>query len=173
MQGSPERTERLAYSLSEQISNKLSKKIDPILIGKKERYTMYKIDYVIVVSHGMGMPSISILLNELAQIMEISGIKDTVKWIRLGTCGGLGVEPGSMIISSGSVNGELLPVYKTYILGKEIEYESKANNELIEELITFGNKNNFNFITGITMSCHGFYEEQARTDGYFHEYNKI
>lgn len=182
MQGSVDRTSRLAETLSEVISKKLSKEIKAELIGKTERFTMYlistiillyiryKISHIIAVSHGMGMPSMSILLNELAQVMELVDIKDTVKWIRLGTSGGVGVEPGAMIISTGSVNGELLPVYKTYVLGKEIEYPSVSNKEFVEELIEFGKKNNFNFVSGITMSCHGFYEEQARTDGFFHEY---
>lgn len=121
----------------------------------------------------MGMASISILLNELAQVMELVGIKDTVRWIRLGTSGGIGVQPGSMILSTGAVNGELLPVYKTYILGKEVEYPSVANKEFVEELMNFGKNNSFNFVSGITMSCNGFYEEQARTDGFFHEYITI
>lgn len=178
MQGAPDRATRLATSLAEGISKKLSKEVKPELIGKTERFTMYfnkytyryKINHVISVSHGMGIPSMSILLNELAQVMELVGIKDTVRWIRLGTSGGIGVEPGSMILTTGSVSGELLPVYKTYILGKEVEYPSVANKEFVDELIKFGKENNFNFVTGITMSCHGFYEEEARTDGFFHEY---
>ncbi len=39
--------------------------------------------------HGMGVPSISILLHELAKMLNHAGATD-VRFIRLGTSGGLG-----------------------------------------------------------------------------------
>jgi uridine phosphorylase len=38
--------------------------------GKTDRYTWFKVGPVIVSSHGMGMPSISILLHEVAKLLK-------------------------------------------------------------------------------------------------------
>jgi uridine phosphorylase len=58
-------------------------------IGKTERYSLFKAGPVVSVSHGMGGPSISILLHELFKLMKYAGAKDYC-FIRVGTCGGVG-----------------------------------------------------------------------------------
>jgi uridine phosphorylase len=54
---------------------------------------------VLCASHGIGQPSISILLHELVKLARYARMDDPV-FFRLGTCGGLGVEPGTVIITS-------------------------------------------------------------------------
>lgn len=66
-------------------------------IGCKKRYVLYKVGPVLCCSHGMGGPSISILLHEIAKLLRYAEA-DAV-WIRMGTCGGVGVEAGSVVIS--------------------------------------------------------------------------
>lgn len=58
----------------------------------------------------MGQPSISILLHELIKLMFHAGVKDPI-FFRLGTCGGLGVEPGTVVITTEPLNGMLEPVH--------------------------------------------------------------
>lgn len=58
-------------------------------IGKTERYSLFKAGPVVSVSHGMGGPSISILLHELFKLMKYAAAKDYC-FIRVGTCGGVG-----------------------------------------------------------------------------------
>jgi len=41
----------------------------------------------------MGAPSLSILLHELAKLLHHAKAKDVI-FMRMGTCGGLGLEPG-------------------------------------------------------------------------------
>lgn len=65
----------------------------------------------------MGCPSLSIMLNETIKLLHYAGAKD-VTFIRLGTCGGIGVGPGTVIISTGALNGALQPVHSQYIGGK-------------------------------------------------------
>lgn len=60
--------------------------------------------------HGMGMPSISILLHELIKLMYHAGVQDPI-FFRLGTCGGLGLEPGTVVVSTEALNGLLEPVH--------------------------------------------------------------
>lgn len=54
------------------------------------------------------MPSMGILLHELIKLMFHAKVKDPV-FIRLGTCGGIGIEPGTVVISQESVDGMLNP----------------------------------------------------------------
>lgn len=53
------------------------------------RYSMYKIGPVICVNHGMGSPSLSILLHELFKLLYYAKATN-VTIIRMGTCGCLG-----------------------------------------------------------------------------------
>ena len=65
----------------------------------------------------MGMPSLSILMNELAKLLYYAEALDNAVFIRLGTCGGVGVEPGTAVITTSAVNGELEPYYCLPICG--------------------------------------------------------
>lgn len=52
----------------------------------------------------MGVPSIGILLHEMIKLMYHAKVKDPV-FFRIGTCGGLGLEPGTVVISDDAVDG--------------------------------------------------------------------
>ncbi len=60
---------------------------------------MYKVGPVLVASHGMGQPSISILLHELVKLARYAKMDNPI-FFRLGTSGGLGVLPGTVVIAS-------------------------------------------------------------------------
>ena len=60
------------------------------------------------VSHGMGVPSLSIMLHEVIKLLSYAGAKDPVI-IRIGTSGGIGIAPGTVVVSNGAVNGLLKP----------------------------------------------------------------
>ena len=63
-----------------------------------------------VCSHGMGGPSISILLNEIAKLLIYA--KADAIWIRVGTSGGVGLEAGSIAITLESLNPTLEPYHE-------------------------------------------------------------
>ena len=54
-----------------------------------DRYSMYKVGPVLFVNHGIGCPSLSILLHELLKLLLYAECKD-VEFFRIGTCGGIG-----------------------------------------------------------------------------------
>lgn len=60
------------------------------------------------VSHGMGIPSISILLHEVTKLMHHARARGFC-YLRVGTCGGLGVDPGTVVISDKCVNEKVGP----------------------------------------------------------------
>lgn len=51
----------------------------------------------------MGVPSISILLHEMIKLMFHAKAKDPI-FFRIGTCGGIGVEGGTVVISEDAVD---------------------------------------------------------------------
>merc|ERR1712037_375611 len=64
--------------------------------GKTERFTMFKVGPIISASHGIGMPSMRVLLHEMAKLMRYAGAHDVI-FIRVGTSGGIGSDPGTII----------------------------------------------------------------------------
>lgn len=59
----------------------------------------------------MGIPSISILLHEVIKLMYHAKVRDPV-FFRIGTCGGIGIEGGTVVISDGAVDGMLNDYYE-------------------------------------------------------------
>ena len=78
----------------------------------------YKVGYILCVSHGMCMPSLSILLHEMYKLLYYAGCLSKCTILRSGTCGGVGVEPGTVAITTGGVDPSLHPFYTQSTLGK-------------------------------------------------------
>jgi len=128
------------------------------------RYSMFKVGPCISISHGMGMASLSILLHEIFKLLAFAGCKN-VRFIRIGTSGGLGLKPGTTVITKQPYSGLLQPFFTQIALGKEIRYESKFDEELSSELFETSKILKISALIGNTMSCNDFYEEQGRVDG--------
>ena len=58
--------------------------------------------------HGMGIPSVGILLHEVIKLMYHARARDPI-FLRMGTCGGIGVEGGTVVISEEAVDGLMRP----------------------------------------------------------------
>nr|VZI19186.1 unnamed protein product [Spirometra erinaceieuropaei] len=123
--------------------------------------------------HGMGIPSISILLHEMAKLLWHAGCKD-VAFIRLGTCGGLGLEPGSVVVTTDCVDCCFDNFLQLKILGKSVQRPAKLDCQLVQELIDTSKTiaHDYTVIAGRTMCANDFYEEQGRLDGAICEYSE-
>ena len=73
-----------------------------------ENTSFHQVGPVLSVSHGMGVPSLSIMLHEVIKLLSYAGAKDPVI-IRIGTSGGIGIAPGTVVVSNGALNGLLKP----------------------------------------------------------------
>jgi uridine phosphorylase len=82
-----------------------------------DRYAVYKIGPVLSISHGMGVPSVSIMLHELIKLLHHAQATD-VTLFRLGTSGGLGLQPGTVVLSTEAVDELLRPYLALPVLGK-------------------------------------------------------
>ncbi|MBU1486458.1 uridine phosphorylase [bacterium] len=105
---------------------------------------------ILVTSTGIGGPSTSIAVDELAQL----GL-----WtlIRLGTTGAIqkDIRIGDVVITSGSVR---LDGASTHYA--PLEYPAVANYEIINALVEGAKRTGVNYHVGITASCDTFYPGQ-------------
>ncbi|XP_041057031.1 uridine phosphorylase 2 [Carcharodon carcharias] len=130
-----------------------------------DRYSMYKIGPVLSISHGMGVPSISIMLHELIKLLHHAKCCD-VTIIRLGTSGGIGLDPGTVVITDTAVDSFFQPQFEQVVLGKIITRSTELDKDLAQELLNCGNEiADYPTIIGNTMCTYDFYEGQGRLDG--------
>lgn len=134
------------------------------LTSAGHRFCMYKVGPVLSVSHGMGVPSLSIMLHEVIKLLSYAGAQDPVI-IRIGTCGGVGVQPGTVVVSDGALNGLLKPEHNNIILGKVVARPATVDQSLAKDLLEMGKHHDFPTVTGKTMCTDDFYEGQGRLDG--------
>lgn len=132
---------------------------------KKKKKVISQIGPVISVNHGMGMPSMSILLHEMIKLVTYAKCKDPV-FIRLGTSGGVGVDPGTVVVTDKAYNELLENVHEFCILGKRVPRTAVFDEETIQQLIACESEcDKFEIVSGGTMGTNDFYEAQGRIDG--------
>ncbi|KRY42564.1 uridine phosphorylase 2 [Trichinella spiralis] len=136
----------------------------PENLCKSDRYVMFKVGPVLCVNHGVGQGSVSIMLNELLKLLKLANCMDVII-IRIGTCGGLGLAKGTVVISDSVVNGLLEEHYEMHILGNIHLKPTKLNKTLGSKLLSIAEELKYAAVIGKTLSVNDFYEEQARVDG--------
>ena len=110
----------------------------------------------------------------LIKLIHYAGCKD-VTFFRIGTCGGIGVDPGTIIVTSEAVDGMFRSEYRQIVLGEEQVRKTKCDEKLVNEILKIGteheNKDGIKkVISGKTLCANDFYEGQGRLDGAFCEY---
>jgi len=158
MGGAADRAEKIA----ERLSTAFGWPVQPL--GMRERYSLFKVGPVISMNHGIGSPSLMIILHELTKVLQRAGCKD-VTYIRMGTSGGIGVTPGTIVVTCEGVNCELESVYEMTVLGKRRRFPAVFDKDLAEELAAVGKRLDFPVLVAKTMATDDYYEEQGRLDG--------
>ncbi|XP_030637872.1 uridine phosphorylase 1 [Chanos chanos] len=144
----------------------------PNICAGTDRYAMYKVGPVLSVSHGMGIPSISIMLHELIKLLYHAHCTD-VTVIRIGTSGGIGLDPGTVVVTKQSVDAMFQPRFEQVVLGKPVVRSTELDADLAEELVQCSKElAEFDTVIGSTMCTLDFYEGQARLDGAFCSYTE-
>lgn len=172
--GSPGRMKAFAFYMVKQLKYKITagQTLEDISKGS-DRYVLYKVGPVLSVSHGMGIPSLSILMHEILKLLNHAGCDPgEVMFFRLGTSGGLGLEPGTVVISEAAVDGLLRPYMEVATLGMVIQHPAFLCPELNEELLKVAKSVGCQSVLGKTMCTYDFYEGQARLDGAFCDYTE-
>jgi uridine phosphorylase len=125
-------------------------------VGLDKRYSCFIVGPVLIASHGMGGPSITSLLHEIGKLLKYS--KSSATWIRLGTCGGIGLEPGTIVITDQSLNGSLEPYHTNIVLGRRVMRTAIFNEEVNNKLYAVCKNLGFKAARGKTMCADDFYE---------------
>jgi len=162
MGGSAVRAATFAEDLRKRFTPEVEGPVEPI--GKTERYSVYKVGQIISCSHGIGMPSMLILLHEMAKLLHYAGAEDAA-YIRIGTSGGIGLAPGTLVVTTCGVMGTLEPVYEAIELGERRRYGSQLNEALVPLLVAAAKDIEVPAEAGMTMGTDDFYEAQGRLDG--------
>jgi uridine phosphorylase len=91
--------------------------------------------------------------------MYHAGVEDPV-FFRIGTCGGIGIDGGSVIITQEAVNCDLEPEYEVTALGRKIKRSSTLDTDLCHELMSIAESMDepYTFHMGKTMCTDDFYE---------------
>lgn len=173
MGGTPQRMKSFAEYMLTQLGYLLPTGTCLLDISERShRYAMYKVGPVLSISHGMGIPSAGILLHEVIKLMYHAGVKDPI-FIRIGTCGGIGLPPGTVVVTEEAVDGRLRPVLDTIILGKVVSRVAKLDLDLAGKLVAAGGESDaYQTVLGKTISTDDFYEGQGRLDGAICEYTE-
>ncbi|KAM6995735.1 uridine phosphorylase 1 [Tautogolabrus adspersus] len=170
--GSPWRMKSFIKYIAAELSMEDPLSEYPNICAGTDRYAMYKVGPVLSVSHGMGIPSISIMLHELIKLLHHAHCTD-VTIIRIGTSGGIGLGPGTVVVTKQSVDATFLPKFEQVILGKTVVRNTDLDQSLAEELLQCSKElNQFKTVIGNTMCTMDFYEGQARLDGAFCSYTE-
>ncbi|XP_062980369.1 uridine phosphorylase 1-like [Elgaria multicarinata webbii] len=137
----------------------------PNICAATDRYAMYKAGPVLAVSHGIGMSSIAIMLHDVIKLLYHSKCTNVIL-IRMGTSGGIGLEPGTVVVTRQAVNASFKPELKQIVLGKPVIRKTDLDEKTAAELMECGKElHQFNTVLGNTMCTLDFYEGQARLDG--------
>lgn len=168
MGGSAVRVEKFAHQLGNRLGIDIPTGMNLSPIGKTERFSLFKIGPIISVNHGMGMPSMSILLHEITKLLYHAKVKD-VNFMRIGTSGGVGVNGGTVVVTTEGVNGKLESCYEHLIMGKVIKRPTSLDEGLSTLAVKLASGNDgkepIACVKGKTIGTDDFYEGQARLDG--------
>lgn len=175
MSGSQGRVKNFAKYLNKELGYNISEEdlLDNLCLT--DRYVMYKVGPILVANHGMGVPSLRIILNEIMKVLHYANATD-VTFFRIGTSGGIGVVPGTVVITKKAVNGRFEANVSEMILGEVEETSTEFQHTDFDKITNLAEQlkatSSFDFVCGDTMCCDDFYEGQARLDGAFCNYTK-
>uniref|UniRef100_A0A8B9S9J3 Uridine phosphorylase 2 n=1 Tax=Apteryx owenii TaxID=8824 RepID=A0A8B9S9J3_APTOW len=131
------------------------------LCAGTDRYATFRAGPVLTVSHGMGIPSISVMLHELIKLLHRAKCRD-VTIIRIGTSGGLGMEPGSVVITDTAVDSFFQARFEQAVLDAVVVRSTELDKGLAEELLRCSEElHDFLTLIGHTMCTYNFYEDGA------------
>ncbi|KAM7121421.1 uridine phosphorylase 1 isoform 1-T3 [Molossus nigricans] len=163
--GSPSRMKAFIKYVATELGLDLPGGDCPNICVGTDRYAMFKAGPVLSVSHGMGVPSMAIMLHELLKLLYHARCSG-VSIIRIGTSGGIGLEPGTVVLTQQAVDATFQPQFEQMILGKRVVRGTDLDAQLVRELMQCSaDLDEFPTVVGNTMCTLDFYEGQGRLDG--------
>ena len=141
-----------------------------VAFPKEDRFVTRYTSGVLFASHGMGMPSASIALQELMRMVFFLkagnlDAMDEVFWCRVGTSGGVGLPGGTVVVSSEGLMADLRP-YRLLNGGTgEYWFDGHFPASTNADIIAANRYTDFPIVSGKTVAGNEFFLEQFRLDG--------
>jgi len=137
---------------------------------KEDRFVTRYTAGVLFASHGMGMPSASIALQELMRMvffLKRGDLKDMdeVFWCRVGTSGGVGLPVGTVVVTSEGLMADLKPFRLLNGGTGEYWFDGHFPAATAQAIIAANEYADFEIISGKTVAGNEFFLEQFRLDG--------
>ncbi|XP_020043301.2 uridine phosphorylase 1-like [Castor canadensis] len=115
-----------------------SGEVCPNICAGTDLYALYVVGSVLNVSiisyqflHGMGIPSIIIMIQELIKLMYHARCSN-ITFICFGTSGGIGLEHGSVVITSQAVDACFKPDFEQQLQGKQMVLSADLEEQLVQ-----------------------------------------
>lgn len=161
-------------SMSREIHEKLNSKVElHDFAAQAGRYSLFCVEHVLLFNHGMGSGSASIAFHEVLKLLEYAGVqRESIAFIRIGTCGGIGVTPGSLCLSEGVLTETLEENFPFVECGKVKPLPMKLDEKLRNELLSIANDKKLEALACKTLGTNDFYLGQGRLDGAFCSYSE-
>lgn len=165
MAGSGGRIEEFAQRWSE-----LNAGSEIVAFPKEDRFVTRYSAGVLFASHGMGMPSASIALQELMRMVfflkrgDLDAM-DEVFWCRVGTSGGVGLPGGTVVVSSEGLMADLKPYRLLNGATGEYWFDGHFPAATYDAIIAANEHTDFEIVSGKTVAGNEFFLEQFRLDG--------
>jgi uridine phosphorylase len=125
---------------------------------------------VLFVSHGMGMPSASIAVQELMRLVyflkdgDLDAL-DQIFWARVGTSGGVGLPGGTIVVTTEALLADLKPHRLLDGLGGYHWFDGTFPRGVADAIIEANLDSGIPTTLGKTVATNEFFIEQFRRDG--------
>jgi uridine phosphorylase len=141
-----------------------------IALPKEERFVTRYCDGVLFASHGMGMPSASIAVQELMRMVFLlkAGDHDAMSevfWARVGTSGGVGLPGGTVVVSTEGVMADLEPFRLLQGGTGEYWFDGTFPADVARDVVAASAGTGIPIELGRTVAGNEFFLEQFRLDG--------
>ena len=141
-----------------------------VALPKEDRFVTRYCNGVLFVSHGMGMPSASITVQELMRLVfflkggDLEAMSE-VFWARVGTSGGVGLPGGTVVVTTEGVMADLGP-YRLLKGGSgEYRFDGSFPADVAEAIVAASAGTGIPVEMGRTVAGNEFFLEQFRLDG--------
>lgn len=159
-----------SFNNAELVANEFVKKfykikdvnIKCMTIGKNERFHIHKVHNSLIVSHGIGVPSLLICLNEIVKLLWHSKVENP-KFFRTGPADGLGVPPGSIVLGTSALDNAFKSEFVSIEFGETYIYPAPLDTEFTQDVAKFARS--YQPILGQIIGGVGYYTGQARLNG--------
>ena len=141
-----------------------------VALPKEDRFVTRYCNGVLFVSHGMGMPSASITVQELMRMVfflkggDLEAMSE-VFWARIGTSGGVGLPGGTVVVTTEGVMADLGPYRLLKGSSGEYRFDGTFPADVAEAVVAASAGTGIPVEMGRTVAGNEFFLEQFRLDG--------